>query len=130
MLISPKHCDTSKCFEIKFLNHKIELVKYFKFLGALIDDKVNFSNHVEYICLKVFVSIEILNKLNFLPIKTLKTFYYSMIYLHLNYGMIAWGSTFKTSLKPLYILRKKALLIVTLVPYLYHMSELFKSLNC
>ena len=109
MLISTKHCDTLKCFEIKFLNHKIERVKYFKFLGVLIDDKVNFSNHIEYICLKVSVSIGILNKLNFLPIEILKILYYSMIYPHLNYGILAWGSTFKTNLKPLIILQKKAL---------------------
>ena len=51
------------------------------------------------------------------------------MYIYLNYWILAWGSTFKTSLKPIIILQKKALRILTKIPYLYHTSELFKSLK-
>ena len=52
-----------------------------------------------------------------------------MIYPHLNYGILARGSTSIISLKQLYILQKKALHIVTEVSYLYHTSEILVSLK-
>ena len=51
-----------------------------KFLGVLIDGKFHFANYIEHIYK---------NKLNFLSIDLLKTSYYIMIYLELNYGILA-----------------------------------------
>ena len=55
--------------------------------------------------------------------------YYSLIYPFLIYGIIAWGTTYPTTLQPLYVLQKKAMRIMTFSKFDEHSSPLFKSLN-
>ena len=54
-------------------------------------------------------SLEILSKLrNYVDINTLTGLYCALIYPFLKYGIIALGNTYSTTLKPLYVLQKKA----------------------
>ena len=43
--------------------------------------------------------------------------------------MIAWGSIYETNLQPLFILQKRALLIITFSKFDEHLSPLFKQLK-
>ena len=62
---------------------------------------------------KIARSIGVISKLKqVLPTSALRTLYYSMIHPHLLYGIVIWGSTFKTYLGKLSVLQNKALRIV------------------
>ena len=43
--------------------------------------------------------------------------------------MLIWGNTYKTNLRPLIILQKKAVRIITFSDFLAHTSPIFKELN-
>ena len=51
------------------------------------------------------------------------------MYPFLTYAIIAWGNTYSTTLKPFYVLQKKALRLMTISKFDEHSSPLFKTLN-
>ena len=54
--------------------------------------------------------VGILHKIkSFLPTSALLYVYYSLMYLHLSYGIIIWGSTYKSYLGKLISLQNKAI---------------------
>ena len=55
--------------------------------------------------------------------------YYTLIYPFLTYGILIWGNTYETTLKPLFILQKKAVRIITFSKLDSCSSPLFKSLG-
>ena len=55
--------------------------------------------------------------------------YYSLVYPFLTYGLIAWGNTYATSLKPVVVLQKKAVRIITFSNRDAHSSPLFSQLG-
>ena len=104
--------------------------KSYKYLGVIIDSNLNWKEHVNELCKKISRGIGILLKLrNFVKIDILIKIYYSIIYPFLIYGIIIWGNTYKTNVKPLTELQKKAIRIITFSPFRTHSSPLFKELN-
>ena len=55
--------------------------------------------------------------------------YYALIYPFLTYGILIWWNTYETTLKPLFILQKKAVRIITFSKLDSCSSPLFKSLG-
>ena len=55
--------------------------------------------------------------------------YYALIYPFLTYGILIWGNAYETTLKPLFILQKKAVRIITFSKLDSCSSPLFKSLG-
>ena len=93
---------------LKINNNIISKVDSFKLLGVHIDPNLNFKNHVDFISQKIYRSLRIINKLkHFLLKSTLIILYYSLIFSHLYYCNIIWGSTFKTYLQKIYSVQKK-----------------------
>ena len=119
----------NQSFNVKFKNYQIERVDKFKFLGIIIDDKLSFSDHIQYLSLKISKNLGIIKKLNYLPCQILKILYQSLINSHINYGILTWGSTSKKSINSTSLLQKKAIRIVSKVPYLSNTTKLFKELN-
>ncbi len=73
-------------------NTDIERAQEFNFLGLTLDENVNWNSHINTISNNVSKNIGILNKLkHFLPLKTKLIIYNSLIVLHLNIGILAWG---------------------------------------
>ena len=106
----------------------LECKESVKFLGVHIDHKLNFKDHIKYICNRVSKSTGILYVMrNFAPLPVLKSIYYSLIYSHLSYCTTVWGGTYTTNLQPLRIKQKKAIRIINKKPYLSHTSPLFYS---
>ena len=52
-----------------------------------------------------------------------------LIYPFLTYGILIWGNTYEATLKPIFILQKKAVCIITFSKLDSHSSPLFKSLG-
>ena len=105
-------------------------VNNIKFLGVIIDSKLNWSDHITYIQNKISKSIGILTKIRgFLNKKSLRNLYYSFLYPCLTYCVEVWGNAHDTYLDPLIKLPKKCVRVITFSYYLEHTTPLFEQLD-
>ena len=73
---------------------EITKTKSVKFLGLIIDDQMNWQEHIETCKSKISRSLYGIRPVkNILPKQELKTLYYSLIQSYLEYGIIIWGAT-------------------------------------
>ena len=87
---------------------------YVKYLGVLIDSKLSFSNHISTILKKTSRAIGIMYKIrNFVTRPILISIYYSLIYPFLIYAIPVWGVANEIYMKPLHILQKKVVRLIT-----------------
>ena len=104
------------------------------FLGVIIDDELNWRDHVSFVCRKVDRGLWVIIKARkVLQQESLISLWYSFIYPYLIYCNHIWGSACKTLIEPLFILQKKALRIITGVHPRSPSEPLFrqlKFLNC
>ena len=85
-----------------------------KFLGITIDDKLTFTSQINTISRTISRWTGVLYKLKaHIPAHILLNLYYAFIYPHLNYGIIAWGSTIVSHMYPLVLLQKRIIRIIT-----------------
>ena len=84
-------------------------VNQVKFLGTIIDHKLTWRPHIDYISKKLSKAIAIMYRIKpYVTQETLCGLYYSLIYPYLTYCNVIWGNTFKTHLKPIISLQRKA----------------------
>ena len=73
-------------YKIKMKNIKIKRVECIKFLGVMLDDRLNFDRHALNICAKVAQAVGIMNRVaNHLSLSQLVELYYKIVYPHLTY---------------------------------------------
>ena len=90
----------------------------YKYLGVMIDKKLNWKSHVKYIGTKISKACGALAKLrNCVGIDILKNVYHALVHSYLRYGILVWGHATKSVLKPLEILANKAIRIMTFAPF-------------
>ena len=103
-------------------NEKICCVDELNFLGLTITKHLSWKKHIDKISNKISKIVGVLNKLKFIiPDQILLTINNSVILLHLNYCILAWGYDSKR----LYKLQKKSLRIINKSPYLAHIDPMF-----
>ena len=97
-----------------------------KFLGVILDNKLNWNAHIKYISKKISKSLSILKmlKLTF-PCSILKSLYYSFVYPYFSYCNLIWGGAAKTHLESLVLLQKKCIRIISKAGYLESTVPLF-----
>ena len=123
---SPIHNNEQVVLNGQFVSY----VDHAKFLGIVIDNKINFKNHINYITGKVAKHAGILHRIkNCLPLKTRLTYYNSYVLPYLNYNILHWGSTNPTHLNPLIIIQKRIVRTIAGADYLAHTTPLFRKLN-
>ena len=112
---------------IKIDNNIISKVNKIKFLGVIIDEKLNWKSHIELITTRVSRGIGILNKASkFLPTHILPTIYSTLVLPHLQYCNLTWGKNYNIRLYALHLLQKMAIRIINRAGYLDHSLPLFK----
>ena len=75
-------------------------------------------------------NIGLISKLRyFVNTNTLVSLYYALIYPFFIYSLIAWGNTYESNVRPLFILQKRAIRIITFSSFTEHTSPIFKSLK-
>ena len=105
---------------------EIERVYDIKFLGVIIDSKLNWKAHVGNVKSKISKTIAILYKIkDFINNNSLYTLYCSLILPYLNYCVEVWGNTYKTIIKPIVTIQKKAIRIINKADYLAATNPLF-----
>ena len=88
---------------IAFFNiDEIQHVNVIKYLGIEIDSQLNFKSHIDNVQSKIAKRVGILFKLNkILTSNALLMLYYALVHPHLTYGILIWGSTYKSYLNTL-----------------------------
>ena len=108
-------------------NHVIKRQVFMKFFGVLLDENLNWKEHIEYTENKIAQNLGHLYKARpFLESNALLAFCYSYIETYMNYGNIAWGSTFRTNLKKINSQQKRAIRIIFNKNKFAHTREIFK----
>ena len=94
-------------------NSSITISETAKYLGVMIDSKLNFQNHLKIIESKLSRGVGILYRLKaVLPREALCKIYFALFHPHLLYELVAWWSTFPTYMSKLESLQNKAVKII------------------
>ena len=97
--------------------HRVEEVTQTKFLGVILDNKLNWHAHCEYICGKMSKGIGIIIKARkVFNETTLLSLYNSLILPYVSYCIHVWGKAYDTHLKHVLVLQNKAVRIIAGVP--------------
>ena len=109
-------------------NNIISETETTKFLGIIIDKKLNFKAHINQICNKISKSIGLLYRLNkFLPFEPLKILYHTLVAPHISYGIESWYGAPQCASNRIIVLQKKAIRAIHSLPYNCHTKDYFKS---
>jgi len=104
--------------------------KSVRFLGVQIDPSLTYSSHIKNVTSKLSRSLFVIRSVkNFLDEKALKAVYYSTFHCHLVYCLPIWSSAAISLLKPITLMQKKAIRLISNSKYNAHTEPLFKSLK-
>ena len=118
-------------FEVVIDDNKIKQKSFVKYLGILIDDKLNWKHQVKQICSNIARGSWALYHIrNYVDKQTMKMVYCSLVYSHLQYCINSWGRASETTLHPLKIIQKRSIRIITGSKYRAHAEPLFHQLQC
>ena len=92
----------------KFL--PLDQKNYVKYVGVLLDSKLSWKPHIDYISGKISRMAGIFSRLrHFIPKRTLIKMYNSILQPILTYGIASWGQACKTLTNKLLILQKRVI---------------------
>ena len=95
-------------FSINVGQHVIPYSYSTKYLGVVFDQDLKWQNQINFILWKLANATRILSKVKYFVNKSiLVKLYYSFVYPHLKYGIVAWGNTNKTILHKLQVAQNK-----------------------
>ena len=101
-----------------------------KYLGVIIDDRLNWKPHVAMVRSKMAKGCWAISRLRkFVSSNVLIKVYYGLVYSHIIYCISCWGWIAKCNLNSLTVLQKRAVRIISRVPRLTHTSPLFHKLG-
>ena len=104
--------------------------KSVKYLGILIDCHLNWKEHIQQISKKISRGIGVLCKIrHYVDVKILVQLYHAIILPFFSYSCIVWGNTYEHNIKPLQIMQKKAIRLITFSDFDAHTSPLFAQLK-
>ena len=112
--------------QLKLDGEIIKRTKSFNFLGIVINEQLNWNNHITHLSSKINPTVGMLHRLkNQLPTHIMKMIYNSLILSQLHYGNILWGGRPASLIK----LNKKALRAIANVGYNTHTNPIEKKLK-
>ena len=95
MIISNKKYDKPlfKRFRLNINKNNIKMVTKLKYLGVILDSKLTWRNHIEFLQTKVSHASGVLFKTrHYMPLHVSKLVYNTLIDSHLRYGITTWGT--------------------------------------
>ena len=103
---------------------------HIKYLGVYLDKYLNWEHQIKVVHSKVSKNIGIIRKLRYyVDLKTLTDIYYSLIYPYLSYGILAWGSTYKTNLARISTVQNKCVRTIFYANRYEHAAPLYNILG-
>ena len=126
MLLFTNRRVTTSDDEITLNGENVGWVDYARFLGVIIDNKVNFKTHITHVLNKISKHAGILFKLKAnLPTFTRINYYNAFILPYLDFNILHWGGTNECHLEPLVIIQKRIIRTIADEDYLAHTTPLF-----
>lgn len=111
-------------------NSHLKRTKTVKYLGVLVDDDLKFKSHISRIGGICSRTLGVLYRSRyFLNAQLLLLLYNALILPHLTYCSVIWGSNYESNIKPLYIIQKRAIRLISNAGPTSHSSPLFKNLR-
>ena len=99
--------------DIYINGEKLEEVDHAKYLGALIDNKLKWSYHINAVSLKNSKGIGLLAKArHYVPSSTLRPLYFSFMNSYIDYNLLNYGMASDTNLNVINLKIKKAVRII------------------
>ena len=101
-----------------------------KFLGVVMDDTISWKHHIQALQCKVSKSVGMLYRAaSKLGTRKLYTIQCTLVLPYLQYCVILWGITYKSKLKALTMLQKRAMRIVLKTSRQSHVRPVFYKLK-
>jgi hypothetical protein len=117
-------------YHIQLAGEIIERKQYVRFLGLIVDERLSWKYHANYVSGRLTSALFALRRTKNLASRdNLLTLYYSLFYSHISYGLILWGSATKTVKNKIIIMQKKAIRLITGSHYNAHTTPLFSELK-
>ena len=108
----------------------LERVDSTKFLGVYLDNKLNWSYHLDYIASKISKGLGMMSRCRkILSNDVLLLLYYSLIYPYLIYCSIVWGGACLSALHKIEVLQNRAVRLITYSPFRSSPGPLYKALH-
>ena len=96
----------------------------------MFDCNLNWKKHIHELTKKLSKSIGILTRIRFFVSKdVMLQLYYSLFYSLITYGILVWGNTYENSLKPIIILQKRVVHVMSFSKWDAHAQPIFASLE-
>ena len=127
MLFTRKRCKPK--LNIKIENSSITQVTKTKFLGIIIDEKLNWKDNILHVSNKISKATGVIIKARILGKKALSPLFYSLIYPYLTYCCQVWGATYLYNIEILNRLQKRVIRIICSETKYAHNEPLFRELK-
>jgi len=93
---------------VKIAGHKLKKVDTVKFLGVIIDDKLNWEPHIAHLNNKLKMSIVMIKRITkFIPKSEYMKIYDALFKSHLSYCISCWGGVSSYKLQSLFAIQKR-----------------------
>ena len=131
MVVSNKKEPPNNQFYLKFDNVFLEKCTSYKYLGVLLDDKLSWKPHIDYICNKISKMCGIFAKLRYSTnLHLLTSVYYALVASHLQYCNLVWGDAAESILDPLSKIQNRIVRIISFAPFNCHnVQDLYEDLQ-
>ena len=96
-------------FKVFMGQHEIEQTNNYKYLGIIMDDKMDWKQQIKKLCSKLSTVCGVLSKVrHYLDRKSLMIIYNSLFDSRLCYGILGWGTACEQELSKIRILQNRA----------------------
>jgi len=123
------HCtrnNSTSDFQIKMGNVQLKRVESVKYLGIFLDEKVTWSQQIQYIPKRLACATGIFSELRYyLDIKTMIEMYHALFNSKLQYAILCWGSAPATSISKIQTLQNKAIRNMNKAPRFYRLDNYY-----
>jgi hypothetical protein len=100
-------------FNLYVNGKKLKKVDKTRFLGVIIDDKLSWDHHIEYLEKKMLSTIVLVKRIRkIVPESHYKSIYHSLFESHLAYGISCWGGAYASKLDTLFRIQKRCIRIL------------------
>jgi len=87
-----------------------------KYLGIILDNKLNWKNHIIELSKKLSRAVGLIHKIKkYCPSTVLRSLYFSLFNCHLSYGLIVWGNANNLYLDKIRSLQRRALKLISTI---------------
>ena len=113
---------------IKVMGNRIKKVDKVRFLGVIIDDKLNWEPHIAYLGSKLLSCIVMIKRIRkCIPKAHHNSIYHSLFVSHLTYGISAWGGACPSKFDKIFTLQKRCVRLLFGNNLTYDHSEYYET---